>query len=60
MPGANGGTGPEALPKLAIRPKGCRQSSDLSQVSLPTESYTTFTPLPPVISLTRAAKSSLL
>jgi hypothetical protein len=38
MPGANGGTGPEALPKLAIRPKGRRQSSDLSQVSLPTES----------------------
>ena len=59
-PGANAGTGPEALPKLAIRPKGRRQSSDLSQVSLPTESYTTFTPLPPVISFTRAAKSSRL
>ena len=36
--GANGATGPEALPKLTIRPKGARQSSDLSQVSLPTES----------------------
>jgi hypothetical protein len=59
MAGANGGTGPLALPKLAIRPKGRRQSSDLSQVSLPTESYTTFTPWPPVMSFTRAAKSSV-
>ena len=38
MPGAKGGTGPEALPKLAIKPKGDKQSSDFSQVSLPTES----------------------
>ncbi len=38
MAGANGGTGPLALPKLAIRPKGRRHSSDLSHVSLPTES----------------------
>jgi VWFA-related protein len=59
MPGSNGATGPEALPKLASRPKGARQSSDFSKVSRPTESYTTFTPRPPVISFTRAAKSSL-
>ena len=38
MPGAKGGTGPEALPKLAIRPKGRRQFRLPSQVSLPTES----------------------
>ena len=38
MPGANGGTTPEALPKLAISPNGRRQSSDFSKVSLPTES----------------------
>jgi len=37
-PTANGGTTPEALPKLAISPNGRRQSSDLSQVSLPIES----------------------
>jgi hypothetical protein len=36
--GANGGTGPEALPKLAIKPKGRRQFRLPSQVSLPTES----------------------
>ena len=59
MAGANGATGPEALPKLAMRPKGERQSSDLSQVSLPTESYTTFTPWPLVMSRTRATKSSV-
>ena len=55
-----GATGPEALPKLAINPNGRRQLRDLSKVSLPTESYTTFTPLPPVISFTRASKSSVL
>ena len=38
MPGAKGATAPEALPKLAIKPKGRKHSSDLSQVSLPTES----------------------
>jgi hypothetical protein len=36
-------TGPEALPKLTIRPRRCRQSSESSQVSFPTESYTTRT-----------------
>ena len=35
-PGANGATGPEALPKLASRPKGRRQSRLPSKVSLPT------------------------
>ena len=54
----NGGTGPDALPKLASSPNGRRQSSERSKVSLPIESYTTFTPLPPVISFTRATKSS--
>ena len=53
-----GATAPDALPKLAIKPNGAKQSSDLSQVSLPTESYTTFTPFPPVISFTLAWKSS--
>ena len=33
-----GATGPDALPKLTIRPYGCRQSSDALKVSLPTES----------------------
>jgi hypothetical protein len=28
-------TGPEALPKLTIRPRRCRQSSEASQVSFP-------------------------
>ena len=59
-PGAKGGTGPDALPKLAIRPKGRRQFRLPSQVSLPTESYTTFTPWPPVMSFTRATKSSFV
>ena len=57
--GRTGGTGPEALPKLTIRPKGIRQSSEPSKVSLPTESYTTLTPAPPVISRTRSAKFSV-
>ena len=47
-------------PPDAIVPNGARHSSDLSNVSLPTPSYTTGTPLPPVISFTRAAKSSVL
>ena len=36
--GANGGTGPEELPKLTMRPRGRRQSSERSKVSSPTES----------------------
>ena len=35
MPGANGGTGPEALPKLASNPKGRRQFRLPSKVSRP-------------------------
>ncbi|MOA25038.1 hypothetical protein D3C78_1457410 [compost metagenome] len=31
-------TGPDALPKLTIRPRGSMQSSEVSQVSLPTPS----------------------
>ena len=58
--GAKGGTGPLALPKLAISPNGRRHLSEPSQVSLPTESYTTFTPWPSVIWATRSAKSSAL
>src|SRR5215472_8067217 len=53
-----GGTGPEALPKLTIRPRGLRQSSELWNVAAPTESYTTGTPLPPVSALTRSANGS--
>ncbi|CKT54972.1 Uncharacterised protein [Mycobacterium tuberculosis] len=60
VPRFTGGTGPEPLPNTASRPKGRRQSIEPSKVSLPTESYTTFTPLPPVISFTRAAKFSVL
>ena len=44
-------TGPEALPKLTISPSGARQSSEPVNVSLPIESYTTDTPLPPVTTL---------
>ena len=58
--GANGGTAPEALPKLTSMPRGLRQASEIWKVSLPTESYTTGTPWPPVISRTRATTSSLL
>ena len=36
--GAIAGGGPDALPKLTIRPRGRRQSSDSMKVSLPTES----------------------
>ena len=55
---SKGGTGPEALPKLTMRPSAARQSSEPSKVAFPTESYTTGTPAPPVISRTRFAKSS--
>src|SRR3954470_13487709 len=41
-----------------MHPRGERQSSEPMNVSLPTPSYTTGTPLPLVISLTRAIKSS--
>ena len=58
MPMSNGVTFPEAFPKLTISPSGFRQSSEARKVSLPTESYTTGTPAPPVISRTRLAMSS--
>ena len=48
MPRLNGGTAPEALPKEIIIPSGRRQSSEPSNVSLPTASITTSTPRPPV------------
>ena len=35
LPTAKGGTGPDALPKLAIKPKGRKQSRLRSKVSLP-------------------------
>jgi hypothetical protein len=38
MPRSTGPTGPEDWPKLTIRPRGRRQSSDFMKVSLPTES----------------------
>ena len=53
-------TGPEALPKLTISPKGFRQSSEVVKVSRPTLSYTTGTIAPPVICFTRAGMSSLV
>ncbi|MNI95558.1 hypothetical protein D3C73_1538420 [compost metagenome] len=53
-------TAPEALPKLTINPRGCRQSSEVSQVSAPTPSYTTGHFLPSVSSSTRLATSSRL
>ena len=43
---------------VTIKPRRCRQSSDRSQVSLPTESYTTRTFLPPVISFNRSTRFS--
>src|SRR5690606_42025625 len=53
-------TGPEALPKLTIRPRGRRQSSEVIQVSLPTPSYTTGSLAPLVSSFTRSATFSVL
>jgi hypothetical protein len=53
-------TGPEVVPLLTSVPFFCRQSSEPMKVSLPTESYTTGTFLPPVISLTRSGKFSLV
>src|SRR5437868_5803494 len=50
-----GGTAPEALPKLTMSPSGERQSSESMNVSLPTPSYTTGTPLPFMIAFTRTA-----
>ena len=35
---SKGGTGPEALPKLTMSPSGARQSSEPSNVALPTAS----------------------
>ena len=52
------GTAPLALPKLTNMPRGARLFSDISKVSLPTLSYTTGTPAPPVSSRTRAGTSS--
>jgi hypothetical protein len=59
MPGANGGTGPDGIAEAGQQAEGRSTFRLPSKVSLPTESYTTFTPLPPVMSLTRATKSSL-
>ena len=57
MPMLNGGTGPEALPKEIIIPSGFSELSEPSNVSAPTASITTSTPLPPVSSCTFAAQS---
>jgi hypothetical protein len=38
MAGEKGSTGPDALPKLTIKPRDLRQSSDFRNVSFPTES----------------------
>jgi hypothetical protein len=53
----NGGTGPEALPKEISMPSGLSELSEPSNVSAPTASMTTSTPLPPVRSCTSAAQS---
>ena len=50
--GGCGATEPDALPNEASSPRGCRQSREASQVSLPTPSNTTGTPLPLVILFT--------
>jgi len=55
---SNGVTLPDELPKLTSSPSGFKQSSEARKVSFPTESYTTGTPTPPVISRTRFAMSS--
>jgi hypothetical protein len=52
---ASRGTGPLALPSQTIMPFRLTASRLPSQVSLPTESYTTSTPRPPVIVLTTSA-----
>src|SRR3972149_1141048 len=44
LPKSIGGTSPDALPKLTIMPNGRRHSIDRSNVSLPTEAYTTGPP----------------
>ncbi len=51
-------TGPDEVPLLTRVPRTCRLFSEASSVSLPTESYTTGTPLPPVSSRTRSATFS--
>ena len=51
-------TAPEDCPKSTMSPRGARQSSEAKKVSLPTESYTTGTISPLVISLTRSTKFS--
>ncbi len=56
--GANGATGPDALPKVTIMPRGRSEAIEPSHVSAPTESYATATPAPSVISATRSATSS--
>jgi hypothetical protein len=37
-PSSNGGTGPDAFPKLTSNPRGRRQSSEPANVLFPTES----------------------
>ena len=54
--GSKGSAGPEALPKATIVPRRARQRREPSKVALPTESYTTGTPAPPVISRTLSTK----
>jgi hypothetical protein len=56
---ANPVTGPDALPKLTILPFLLTTDKQLSNVTLPTESNTTCTPSPPVISSTFFTNTSL-
>ena len=55
---SNGGTCPLAPPKSASIPRGRSEPSDASKVALPTPSYATATPTPPVASRTAAANSA--
>ncbi len=56
---SNGGTWPLAAPKSTIIPRGRSEASEASNVALPTPSYATSTPEPPLASRTAATRSSL-
>src|SRR5262245_58117572 len=58
--GANGGTGPDELPKDTNKPCRCKQSSDPGNVADPIESYTTGSKTPFVILFTSFTKSFFL
>ena len=57
-PRSKADTGPDALPKQTISPRGFRQSRLAVKVSRPTLSYTTGTMAPPVMRFTSATTLS--